>query len=49
MEIIKKIPSMLLRKYLDENRYSLTYQVVMDLLHGDEKREFLKTLDVEEW
>lgn len=49
MEIIKKIPSMLLRKYLDENRYSLTYQVVMDLLHGEEKREFLKTLDVEEW
>lgn len=47
--VIKKIPRQLLKSYLDENSNPITYQIFMDLLEGEEKEEFLKGLDLDEW
>lgn len=48
-EALKKIPHTLFKSYLQSTGSSIAYQVVMDVLTGEEKSDFLKELDLEEW
>jgi hypothetical protein len=49
LDELKKVPHTLFKSYLQSTGSSIAYQVVMDVLAGEEKAEFLKELDLEEW
>jgi hypothetical protein len=49
LEELKNVPHTLFKSYLHSTNSSIAYQIVMDVLTGEEKADFLKELDLEEW
>ncbi|MDO9181324.1 MAG: hypothetical protein Q7U04_02895 [Bacteriovorax sp.] len=47
--VIKRIPAPVFRSYLQDNANSASYHIIMDLLEGSDRSEFLKDLDLDEW
>lgn len=49
VDILKKIPTSILKKYIEQDADPVSLQIILDLLSGEQKINFMQALQMEEW